>query len=106
MYFPVVRAFTLLARGRFPRPCRLGRCAQPTLNQRPEVLKPVGVDFAAHIFYRMVNHFMPKLVKPLVGFQGASKQCGTGKNALADFRLQSFFLGVAHNLSANLAAAL
>src|ERR1022692_676370 len=33
------------------------------LEQAPEVFQPVGVNVAAHVFDRMVNHFMLKFVK-------------------------------------------
>jgi hypothetical protein len=30
----------------------------------------IGVDFTTHVFNRVVNHFVLKLVQSLVGFQG------------------------------------
>ena len=79
---------------------------QAALNQGPEVFQPVRVDFAANVLYRVVNHFMLKLVQAFVRFQRVSKQRGPGENVVADFRLQSLFLRVPDNLGTHLATAL
>src|ERR1017187_7586789 len=52
--------------------------AQSALQETPEVLKPVGVDFAANVLYRVVNHFMLELIEPVVGFQRIGEQGRTG----------------------------
>jgi hypothetical protein len=39
---------------------------QPALEQGPEVLHAVGVDFAAYVLDRMVNHFMLELIQSIV----------------------------------------
>lgn len=40
--------------------------AQAALDQGPEVFKPIGVDFAAHILDRMGNYFMLKFAQAFI----------------------------------------
>src|ERR1017187_7200245 len=62
------------------------------LQQRPEVLQTVGMDFTAHVLYRVVDHFVLKFVKPFIRFQGIGKDRGPGENMIPNLGLQSLFL--------------
>src|ERR1035438_6450272 len=42
---------------------------QGSLQERPEVLNPVGVDLAINISLCMGDHLMPILIKAIIGFQ-------------------------------------
>src|ERR1017187_3279930 len=80
--------------------------AQPALQEAPEVLQPVGVDFAANVLYRVVNHFMLEFVKPFVRFQRVSEQSGAGENMFAYFGLKRLLLPIRYDLGNDLTAAL
>jgi len=52
----------------FPRVLRADvdmRSGNRTLEQRPEVLRAVGVDLAAHVLDRMVDHLLHRLGRDL-----------------------------------------
>jgi hypothetical protein len=44
----------------------IGATERP-LEQAPEILKPLGMNFAVHIRYCLVNHFVLNLVKAFIG---------------------------------------
>ena len=48
-----------------------------TLQEAPEVLQPVGVDFTAHVLDGMVYDFMLKFIKPFIRFQRIGEYGGT-----------------------------
>lgn len=79
---------------------------QATLQQRPKLLKSVRVDFAANLFYRVVNRFMLELTHTFVGLQRVRKDRRSHNNVFADLVLKGLLLGVVYNLGVDLAAAL
>src|ERR1017187_7951709 len=76
------------------------------LQERPEVFQPVGMDFAVHVGHSMVNNFMLKFVKALVGLERVGEDRGTGQDVLPDFGLKRLLFAVWNYGRAHLAAAL
>src|SRR5580700_2169735 len=76
------------------------------LQERPEILQSVGMDFATNVLNGMVNYFMLKLIKALVGSQGICEQSGPGQNVLAKLGLKRLLFGGRNHLDMNLAGAL
>jgi hypothetical protein len=74
---------------------------QAALQQAPETLRPVSVDFSANILYRVVYHFVLKFIEPVVGLKRVSKDRGPGQHVVAYLGLQGLFLGVVHTLYAD-----
>jgi hypothetical protein len=54
----------------------------------------------------MINHFVLKLIKPLVGFQSIREQSRACQYMLTDYLLQGSLFRIADNLRADLTAAL
>jgi len=83
------------------------RPVDTTLQQRPEVLKPVGVDTAVDVFNGMVNNLM-RIVpsQSFIGKKSISVESSTSLNMLLYFRLKSGLLAVWDNCGVNLTAAL
>jgi hypothetical protein len=55
---------------------------------KPEVLKPVGVNLAVDVLNRVIHNAVLEFGQAIVGLQCTRVKRGTGRNVLADFRLQ------------------
>jgi hypothetical protein len=65
--------------------------ANAALQERPEILKGVGVDVAIHVGYGVVNDLMRILAfEPIVGKQRIGIKRRTRFNVLADLSLAKF----------------
>lgn len=58
------------------------------LQQTPEVLHRIGVDFTIDVRDGMIDDFVLKLREPLVGLQGVRKQRGACQDVLAGRALE------------------
>src|SRR6185312_2906174 len=77
--------------------------ADSALQERPKVFDPVGMDFAAHVLFRVVNHVMNVLLGKLA--VRAKRVTVNGRASfyvLIDCAVKRFALSVRHNHSADL----
>jgi uncharacterized protein (TIGR02391 family) len=81
------------------------RSSQIPLQQTPEVLKAVGVDFTVHILHRVVHGFVnERLLKTCVGYRLIGINLRTMFDGAKNLFLESVAANVWNDLRANLAA--
>src|SRR5438128_2180810 len=80
---------------------------QATLQQGPKILKPVRVNIALHVGFRVVNHLMGEIFREsIVGFQRIAVQVRSDFHVLTYQRLQPLLATIPHHPSVNLAPTL
>ena len=82
------------------------RTAKRSLEQAPEILQSIGVNFTANILDSMVNHFVLKLAQSFIRFQRIGEERRTRQHVLTNFGLKGLLLPIWYNLGNDLAAAL
>ena len=60
---------------------------ETALEQTPEVLTAISVDFIADVFNGMVNHFVFEFVQAFIRFQRVSIDRAAGRYVFADLSL-------------------
>lgn len=81
--------------------------ADAALQERPEVLKGIGVDVSIDVLNGMVYDLMGVIgCQSFVGHQSVRVECRARFNMLSDLRLKRFLLAVRNDDSADLPAAL
>src|SRR6059036_1323566 len=81
------------------------RTRDATLEQRPEILKAVGMYATVHIFAGMVNHLMRVFsCETFVGLESIRVECSTSSDMLTYFFLQHTFATTGNYTGANLSA--
>src|SRR6266568_1235495 len=79
----------------------------PSLQQRPEVLKAVGMYAAIHVLRSVVNNLVSVIgCQSFIREQGVSIERRASFHVLANFRLQCILAAIRHDGSANLSPAL
>src|SRR5271157_296465 len=80
---------------------------QPALQQRPKVLKAIGVYAAIYVLNRVIYDLMLELImESFVSAHLISVECGSSFDVLTNDGLQGFLLAICNDLSADLAATL
>src|ERR1017187_9552726 len=77
-----------------------------TLQETPEVLKPIRVDAAIYVLNGVVNHLMLEFVEPVVRLQRVTVDTRSGFHIVADHGLKFGLSPCSTDLGANRSAAL
>jgi hypothetical protein len=67
---------------------------QAALQQAPEVLHAVGMDFTVHIRHIVIDSFMLKLVKAIIRFQFIRENRRPGQHMIPNLALQRALLTI------------